>query len=114
MRRHARVPMAGAAHVSFGAGEERVTIEAFILNISVAGIGLYTDAPLEKDRDVSIELNFIAGDHRLHRTSLEGSVIYSKQIKTFNFCGIKLHEEIADNKKQVLYEHIRRVAGRRK
>lgn len=73
--------------------------------ISSGGIGLYADNPIEIDTNVSITINFISADG-IKTDSIEGCVVYNKDMGNIYFIGIQFNEEINPENQPALYEHI--------
>ena len=106
-RKYMRVPLTGTAVVKF---EHRgyVTIKTTTGSISLGGIGLYSDDPIEIDTNVSITINFITVDG-IKSASIKGCVKHNKKIGGIYFLGIYFSEEINPKNHPSLYEHIQNI-----
>ncbi len=106
-RKYKRVPMTGTAIVKF---ENRgyVTIKTTTGSISLGGIGLYSDDPIDIDTNVSITINFITVDG-IKSDSIKGCVKHNKKIGGIYFLGIYFSEEINPKNQPSLYEHIQNI-----
>ena len=106
-RKYTRMPLTGTAIVKF---EHRgyVTIRTTTGSISLGGIGLYSDDPIEIDTNVSITINFITVDG-LKSASIKGCVKHNKKIGGIYFLGIYFSEEINPKDHPSLYEHIQNI-----
>ncbi len=105
---HKRSPITGTATLKFEDKGRIQSIQTAPGNISLGGIGLYADNPIEIDTKVSITLNFISTDG-IKTDSLEGCVIYSKDIGNIYFIGIKFNKEINPENQPSLYEYIQKI-----
>ncbi|MGD1074822.1 MAG: PilZ domain-containing protein [Thermodesulfovibrionales bacterium] len=106
-RKHKRVPITGTATLKFERNGEVQSIHAMPSNISLGGIGLYADDPIEDDTGVSITVDFISLEE-LKTDSIEGCVVYNKNIGDIYFVGIQFNKEISPENQPALYEHIQR------
>jgi len=99
--------MTGTAIVTF---EKRgyIIIKTTTGNISLGGIGLYSDDPIEIDTNVSITIHFITTDG-IKSDTTRGRVTHNKKIGHVYFLGIYFNEEINPNKQPSLYEHIQNI-----
>ena len=107
-RRHKRVPITGTATLKFEDKGEIKSIQTMTVNISLGGIGLYSDDPIEDDTDVSITINFISVDG-IKTDSIEGCVVYNKNIGGIYFMGIQFNKELNSENQPALYEHIQKI-----
>ena len=107
-RRHKRVPITGTATLKFEDTGEFRSIQALPGSISLGGIGLYADDPIEDDTDVSITVNFISVDG-IKTDSIEGCVVYNKNIGRICFMGIQFNRELNPENQPALYEHIQKI-----
>ena len=99
--------MTGTAMVKFD-NKDSVTIKTTTGSISLGGIGLYSDDPIEIDTNVSITINFITVDG-IKSDSIRGRVTHNKKIGDIYFLGIYFSEEINRENQPSLYEHIQNV-----
>jgi hypothetical protein len=77
-------------------------------SISLGGIGLYCDDPLEIDTKVSITISFISIDG-IRTDSMEGCVIYTKNLGGIYFMGIEFNKEINSKDQPLLYDYIQKI-----
>ena len=106
-RKYERVPMTGTAIVKFE-NKGCVTIKTTTGSISLGGIGLYSDDPIEIDTNVSISINFITVDG-IKSDSIKGRVTHNKKIGGIYFLGIYFSEEINPKNQPSLYKHIQNI-----
>jgi c-di-GMP-binding flagellar brake protein YcgR len=107
-RRHKRVPITGTATLKFEVMGEYRSIQALPGSISLGGIGLYADDRIEDDTGVLITINFISSED-IRTGSIEGCVVYSKNMGGIHFMGIQFNEEVNPVNQPALYEHIRKI-----
>jgi hypothetical protein len=74
--------------------------------MSLSGIGLYLDVPLEDTIDVSLDITFISSDGSIKTDAINGRVAYIRKIKDMYFTGVQFHEEINLKNQPSLYEHL--------
>lgn len=108
-RRHRRVPFASSVALRFRDSEEGEPIEALTTDISMSGIGLYVNGPIEIDRDVSIEITFIGTERLIKTDYVEGHIVYMNKIEKINFIGIEFDKELNPNSQPFLFECLQRV-----
>jgi hypothetical protein len=77
-----------------------------ISDIALGGIGLYLDTPLETGTDVSLDITFIATDGTLKTDSIEGRIVYSREISKMYFTGIEFYKKVNDTEQHFLHEHM--------
>jgi c-di-GMP-binding flagellar brake protein YcgR len=107
-RRHRRVPLVSFVILKLSDGQNVQSIKALTADISMSGIGLYSDTPLDLDRDVSIAVNFI-GAGSLVTEYIEGHIIYVNKIGTTYFMGIEFRQEIDPGRQPLLYQRIQTI-----
>jgi hypothetical protein len=107
-RRHKRVAITGTATLKFEVRGEFRSIQALPGSISLGGIGLYADDPIEDETDVSITINFISVDG-IKTDSIDGYAVYSKNMEGIHYVGIQFNEEIKPENHSILYEHIQNI-----
>jgi c-di-GMP-binding flagellar brake protein YcgR len=107
-RRHKRVPITGTATLKFEDKGEFRSVQALPCSISIGGIGLYADDRIEDDTSVSITINFISLED-IKTDSIEGFVVYSKNMGGIHFMGIQFNEEVNPENQPALYEHIQKI-----
>jgi hypothetical protein len=79
-----------------------------MITVSLGGIGLYCNEPIEIDTNVSIAVSCMSVDG-IKTDSIEGCAIYNKNIANMYFMGIQFNEEIDSEKQPSLYEHIQKI-----
>jgi len=107
-RQQKRVPLASVALLGRPDGEGPKDMQTFTADISMSGIGLYSTAVWELDRDVSIDLTFM-GTETLITEHLEGRIIYANRIGAIYFLGVQFQEEVSAVKQPGLYERLQRI-----
>ena len=107
-RRNKRVPITGTATLKFEDKGKFRSIQALPGSISLGGIGLYADDRIEDDTVVLITVNFISLED-IKTDSIEGYVVYSKNMGGIHFMGIQFNKEINPENQPALYEHIRKI-----
>jgi len=107
-RKHKRVPITGNATLQFEDKGTMQSVQTLLGSISLGGIGLYADDPLEIDTNVSLTINIISNEG-IKTDSIKGSVIYHKDINGMFFLGIQFNKEINPKNQPLLYEHIQKA-----
>jgi c-di-GMP-binding flagellar brake protein YcgR len=107
-RRHKRVPITGTVTLKFKDKGEFRLIQAVPGSISLGGIGLYADDQIEDETDVLITINFISLED-IKTDSIEGCVVYSKNMGGIHFMGIRFNEEVNPENHTALYEYILKI-----
>jgi c-di-GMP-binding flagellar brake protein YcgR len=106
-RQQKRVRITGTAILTFKNTGEIQTIQTMTTDISLKGIGLYCDVPIETSTTVSITIHFMSIDGT--RTDhIEGQVISNQTIEGVCFMGIQFNEDITPNDQPLLYDHIQK------
>jgi c-di-GMP-binding flagellar brake protein YcgR len=65
-RRHKRIPIAASTTLTYKNRENNPPVEAMVANISISGIGLYSDKHIEKNADVALAITFVSHDGTLY------------------------------------------------
>jgi c-di-GMP-binding flagellar brake protein YcgR len=107
-RWHKRVSITGIAILKFEKRGDIQSIQAVPGNISLGGIGVYADVPIEIDTNVSITIDFISVDG-IKADSIEGRVLHYKDIGNIYFIGIQFNEEINPENQPSLHKHIQKI-----
>jgi c-di-GMP-binding flagellar brake protein YcgR len=108
-RQHKRIPLASFATVRrAGETEPDRLIQTFTADISMSGIGLYSDTPLDLDTDLAIAIHFM-GQGGLITEQIEGRIVYVNEIGKFYFVGIQFREEISPVNQPLLHERLQRI-----
>jgi c-di-GMP-binding flagellar brake protein YcgR len=113
-RRHKRVPITGSAFLTLKGQKQIQSFHTLTRDISLSGIGLYSDSYLTDCVDVSLRINFISTDGLLESTLLQGHVVYSRQIEEMYFVGIEFDEELNRKNHPSLFKHVHKVLNSEK
>jgi c-di-GMP-binding flagellar brake protein YcgR len=105
-RRHKRVPISASVAITREGGGEGKTFHAMAANISLSGIGLYSDGPLEPETEVSLTVHFISKSGGISTDALKGSIVYLRGMSDMYFMGIEFSEEVNKAGQPFLYEHL--------
>lgn len=108
-RRHKRFSITGSADLTYRVKEKNQTIHALISDVSLSGIGLYIDVPLEDRVDVSLHITFISSDGSIKTDSIDGRIVYVRKFEEVYFIGIEFLEEINPINQPSLYEHMQNI-----
>jgi c-di-GMP-binding flagellar brake protein YcgR len=111
-RQHKRIPITGTATLKFEDEGNFLSIETMLGSISLGGIGIYCDDPLEIDTKVLITISFISEDG-IRTDSIEGCVIYTKNLGGIYFMGIEFNKEINSEDQPSSYDYIQKVLDMR-
>jgi hypothetical protein len=109
-RQHKRVPLTSFVILTLGDGDDVISLKTFTADISMSGIGLYSDKPVRLDRDVSLAVNFV-GPENLATEYIEGRIIYINRLGDFYFMGIEFRQEIDPGRQPLLHQRIQRILG---
>jgi hypothetical protein len=107
-RKYKRFPITGTATLQFEDEGKSRTILAVLSNISTVGMGLYTDNPIETNKQVSVTINFISTDG-IEDSVIEGSVVCNKDLGNIHFVGIQFNEYVNPKNQPVLFKHIQNI-----
>ena len=108
-RRHKRVPVVGSAKLHFKGKKNVHPMETMTVDISMSGIGVYSDSPIELDASLSVDMSFVASDGSLGTALVEGTIVFFREIGNFYFVGIEFGEEIDPRKQSFLYDEIQKL-----
>jgi c-di-GMP-binding flagellar brake protein YcgR len=106
-RRHKRIPLTGSAVLKLK--DQDQSLHAMTRDISISGIGLYSDIPLEDNMEVSLVINFISISGLIKTDSVGGRIVYVRKLEDIYFMGIEFDKEINQEKQPFLYEHLQRI-----
>lgn len=106
-RKHKRVPLYGTATLRVKDRER--SLQVLPANISLGGIGLYSDDAIETQTGIIMNISFVSAEGEAQADSLEGEVIYVKKIGDIYFLGIRFSEEINAENAPMLHAHIRKT-----
>ena len=81
-------------------------MDASIANISFSGIGLYSPAPIGKNKKVDIKISFINKDGKVCEDSTTGKVDWQSKLKNIYLLGIFFDEELNMINHPKLLEHL--------
>ena len=107
-RKHKRFPITGTATLQFEDEGKSRTIPAVLTSISTVGMGLYTNNPIEANKQVSVTINFISIDG-IEDSVIEGSVVFNRDIGNIHFVGIQFNEYVNPQNQPVLFKHIQNI-----
>jgi len=108
-RKHKRVPLAASATIKYTTEESPERILAMTADISLSGIGVYSDKRISEGTVLSIEITFIAANGQMTTDSIEGESVYIRDIGGMYFIGIEFDEEINPIKQPSVYEHLQKI-----
>jgi c-di-GMP-binding flagellar brake protein YcgR len=108
-RRHKRVPISASVGIAYEDREKGGTFRAMAADISLSGIGLYSDSPLEPETEVSLTVNFISRDGGISSATLKGNIVYVKDIGDMHFMGVEFSEELNREAQPLLYDHLMEI-----
>ncbi|MEW6053320.1 MAG: PilZ domain-containing protein [Nitrospirota bacterium] len=108
-RKHKRVPLYGTATLRVKDRDGERSLQALPANISLGGIGLYSDDAIETQTGILMNISFVSAEGEAQADSLEGEVIYVKKIGDIYFLGIRFSEEIDAENAPMLHAHIRKT-----
>jgi len=108
-RRHKRVPLAAIAKLSLEDAGNVHAIDAFTADISMSGIGVYSETAIDIDRDVTLAIEFLGNDGLLRTDTIGGHVVYNNILGTKYFTGIEFNEQISPLGQPFLFERLQRI-----
>ena len=108
-RRHKRVPLAALAKISFVDAGNVYTVKTFTADISMSGIGVYSEIAIDMDKDVTLAIEFLGNDGLSKTDSIGGHVVYNYILGTAFFIGIEFSEQINQFRQPFLYERVQRI-----
>ncbi len=109
-RKHKRYPATGSVDIKYEHEGQEKLVHALITDISLSGIGVYLDVPLEDNIDVSMDITYISIDGSIKTTTASGRVVYSRKFKDVYFTGIQFHKEINQKDQSSLYDHLNAIS----
>ncbi len=101
-----RVPIVASVTLTFGNNGDRQSVPAIVSNISLSGIGIYSDHPITKSTSVKIDVNFISEGGVMRRDSMRGTVVHTNKIDALYYAGIEFDEVLSPAKQPSLLNHI--------
>ncbi|HWR57578.1 MAG TPA: PilZ domain-containing protein [Thermodesulfovibrionales bacterium] len=108
-RRHKRVPLAATAVIEYALEKDARPIKALIADISLSGVGIYSDRPMREGSGSSIEITFISAEGLTRTSSMQGNAVYTREIGDMYFIGIEFDEEINQERQPFLHDHLRNI-----
>ena len=105
-RRHKRVPLAASALIQYSSEESTEQIHVVTANISLSGLGVYSEKPIIPGTALSIEISFISSQGLTTTDSIRGENIFDRKIGGMHFINIQFDEEINPVKQPSLYDHL--------
>jgi len=108
-RRHKRVPVVGSATLHFTGKKTVQPMETMTVDISMSGMGVYSDRPIEKGTSLAAGIRVIASDGSLVTAFVEGTGVFFREIGNFYFVGIEFGEEIDPGKQPFLSDEIQKL-----
>ena len=106
-RQQKRVRITGTAILTFKNKGEIQIMQTMITDVSLKGIGLYCNVPIEPGTTVSLTIHFMSIDGK-RTDNIEGQVISHQTIQGVCFMGIQFNEEITPKEQPLLYNHIQK------
>ena len=101
--------MAASASVEYNVEGGRERIQTMIADISLSGIGVYSDKPISEGTVLSIEITFISTEGLMTTSSMQGESVYVRKIGDMFFTGIEFDEEIDAVTQPSLHEHLQKI-----
>jgi c-di-GMP-binding flagellar brake protein YcgR len=108
-RRHKRVPLAASATIMYEFEGATERIEVMIADISLSGIGAYSDKRIKDGSRLSIEVIFISTGGLMKTVSMRGESVYAREIGGKYFIGIQFDEEINAVQQPSLHDHLQKI-----
>ncbi|HYA27040.1 MAG TPA: PilZ domain-containing protein [Thermodesulfovibrionales bacterium] len=108
-RRDKRVPLAATAVIKYALEENAKPIQTWIADISLSGIGVYSNGPIREGAGLSIDVIFISAEGQKRTASLQGNTIYTREMGGMYFIGIEFDEEINPARQPALHERLRNI-----
>lgn len=93
-RRHKRVPLDVTAVIKYVHDENVKPLQALIADISLSGIGLYSNRPIRESTGLSIEVIFMSAEGQMRTASLQGDTVYTRDMGGIYFIGTEFDDEI--------------------
>jgi hypothetical protein len=108
-RKHRRIVLAATATLTFGGDSDLQSVQTMIADISLCGVGVYSDNLIKEDTDLSIEIHFISLGGIMRSDSMRGRSVYARKIRNIYFIGIEFDSEINAAGQPFLYEHLQGI-----
>lgn len=118
-RQHLRYPISATARIKVKDKADAPPIETVlaIANISSAGLGLYSYAPIATGASVEMDITFISPGGLTRSDSVHGKIIWSSELGRTGekgglyFIGIAFDHELSPEKQPFLYEYLETMAS---
>lgn len=104
-RKHKRVPFSAVTKLTMDTG----MAQGMVADISMGGIGLYMDRPLQDGVEVSLEIHFNVSGGQIVTETMTGTVVYSHRIQNVSFVGIEFTGELGSESQPVLYNRVQNI-----
>ncbi len=85
------------------------SLQTMAASISMGGIGVYSDDPVEIETDVSLSIHFISAEGLMETATAEGHVVYDKTIGAMHFIGIQFDEDLSPEGQPSLHAHLQKI-----
>ncbi len=108
-RRHKRIPLAASATITYSSEESSEIIQTMIADISLSGVGVYSDKRIREGTGLSIEISFISAQGLMTTAFMKGESVYDRVIGDLYFMGIEFDEEISPINQPSLYDHLQKI-----
>ena len=105
-RIYKRVPVSGTADLTFRDEGGEGSGKTIVSNVSLSGLGAYSDRQMADSTEVLLELNFLSPDEVMRNTVLKGHIVYTRKVEPFFFSGIEFTEQITSENQADLYHYI--------
>ncbi|MEW6002470.1 MAG: PilZ domain-containing protein [Nitrospirota bacterium] len=107
-RKHRRIPISSTVSIRVKNRDNALSLETLGANISLSGIAVYSNSPIEKGAAISIKIHFISLDGSIKADSIEGKVVNVNPLEDLYFINISFDEEVSPSKQPLLYEYFQR------
>jgi HD-GYP domain-containing protein (c-di-GMP phosphodiesterase class II) len=102
-RRHKRVALTGTATLRPAGTQDVQSVQTTIAEISLSGMGVYADDPIEEGAAFSIDICFLSPEGSMTTVPVAGNSCYVRQLGNVYYVGIHFREEINPAKHPLLY-----------
>jgi hypothetical protein len=86
-----------------------VRIHTLVNSISEVGIGLYSNAPIERFAEISITIEFFNVEGKKENDSIDGKVVWLTRQDEMYYLGVFFNEELDAERQPHLHRHFHRV-----
>jgi len=77
-----------------------------VADISLSGIGVYSDQPIRDGKDLSVDIYFISSDGSIRCASVDGSIGHARKMRNIYYVGIQFKKDIMPAQHPLLYEYL--------